>query len=67
LAQKCQKLGVNYDCGITGREVLISLIGDNPVTRKKLNTDRYRRTVARCFNDGENLGPDGLTGVVVCL
>ncbi len=56
LGQKCQKLGVSYDCGITAREALISLIGNSQVKCEKVNTDRYRRTVARCSVDGADLG-----------
>jgi endonuclease YncB( thermonuclease family) len=56
LGQKCKRQGVSYDCGITAREVLISLIGKTRPECEKVNTDRYRRTVARCFVDGEDLG-----------
>lgn len=56
LGQKCQKLGVTYDCGITARDVLVSLIGDSQVKCEKIDTDRYKRTVARCFVKGEDLG-----------
>ena len=56
LGQKCEKLGVMYDCGITARETLIELIGDSQVKCEKVNTDRYRRTVARCSVNGNDLG-----------
>jgi len=56
LGQKCQKLNVAYDCGITAREVLISLIGDQFVVCGQVDIDRYGRTVARCSVNGEDLG-----------
>ncbi len=54
--QKCQKLNVAYDCGITAREVLISLIGEQLVVCRQVATDRYGRTVARCSVNGEDPG-----------
>lgn len=56
LGQKCKREGISYDCGITARDALLGLIGDSQVKCEKVATDRYRRTVARCFVNGEELG-----------
>jgi len=56
LSQKCEKMGVAYDCGITARDALVRQIGDTPISCETVNTDRYGRTVARCFVCGKDLG-----------
>lgn len=58
IGQKCTKLGVTYDCGITGREVLIRLIGGSSVECTRVNADRYGRTVAECAAAGKDLGAE---------
>lgn len=49
LNQSCKKAGRSYQCGSESKKFLINLIGNDEVTCKVLDTDRYKRLVAKCF------------------
>lgn len=55
LRQRCEREGKAYACGAKAREALSRLIGNQEVTCKEVNRDRYQRTVARCAANGEDL------------
>ena len=55
LKQTCTKDGVKDACGITAKHILIEKIGDNKVECINEGKDRYKRTLAECFVNGESL------------
>ena len=55
LKQTCIKDGVKDLCGITAKHILIEKIGDNKVECINEGKDRYKRTLAECFVNGESL------------
>ena len=55
LKQTCVKEGFTEPCGITAKEILIKKIGDNKVECISEGKDRYERTLAECFVNGESL------------
>ena len=55
LKQTCIKDGVKNPCGITAKHILIEKIGDNKVECINEGKDRYKRTLAECFVNGESL------------
>ncbi len=56
LGQRCRHDGQSYDCGKASQAALSSLIGSSQVKCEMVDTDRYGRTVARCFVGGTDLG-----------
>ena len=51
--QQCERNeGEYYDCGAHSSLALKTIIGKNKVTCEKVNTDRYKRLVARCYLGG---------------
>lgn len=55
-SQTCTKGGAEYDCGRASTKYLSSLIGSGSVGCKVLDTDKYSRKVAVCFNEaGQDL------------
>ena len=55
LKQTCIKDGVKDACGITAKQILIEKIGNNKVECISEGKDRYKRTLAECFVNGESL------------
>ena len=55
LKQTCIKEGFIDQCGLTAKEILIVKIGDNKVECISEGKDRYKRTLAECFVNGESL------------
>ena len=55
LKQTCIKEGVTNPCGVTAKEMLIEKISDNKVECSSEGKDRYKRTLAECFVNGESL------------
>ena len=64
LKQTCVKNGVDTaglfikkkdPCGITAKQLLIDKIGSNKVKCISEGKDRYKRTLAECFVNGESL------------
>jgi len=55
LKQTCVKDGIIDPCGITAKEILIKKIGENKVECISVGKDRYKRTLAECFVNGESL------------
>ena len=55
LKQTCIKEGIINLCGVTAKEILIVKIGDNKVECISEGKDRYKRTLAECFVNGESL------------
>jgi len=55
LKQTCIKEGVTNPCGVTAKEMLIEKISDNKVECSSEGKDRYKRTLADCFVNGESL------------
>jgi len=56
LRQTCERGGRPYRCGEEARSVLAQRIGEEPLTCRIEGRDRYRRALARCRLDGEDLG-----------
>jgi endonuclease YncB( thermonuclease family) len=56
LGQPCAREGATLDCGAFAKGLLSSLTSRGQVECEKVDTDRYGRTVARCFVDGLDLG-----------
>jgi endonuclease YncB( thermonuclease family) len=55
LKQTCIKDGVKNLCGIIAKKILIDKIGSNKVECISEGKDRYKRTLAECFVNGESL------------
>ena len=55
LKQTCIKQEAIEPCGITAREILINVIGDNKVKCISEGQDRYKRTLAECFVNNKSL------------
>ena len=55
LKQTCIKEGVINPCGVIAKEILIEKISDNKVECSSEGKDRYKRTLADCFVNGESL------------
>ncbi len=54
--QQCERDGEYYDCGLYARFALQVFVGEAQVRCEKVNKDRYRRTVAKCFVGTTDLG-----------
>jgi endonuclease YncB( thermonuclease family) len=54
--QRCQRDGKPWLCGRDSALALADKIGERPITCSGNRFDRYRRLVARCSLDGEDLG-----------
>jgi len=54
--QLCQREGEPWQCGRSATEALKGWIGDRPVSCEELDRDRYKRIVAKCLVDGQDLG-----------
>ena len=54
--QRCQKDGKPWLCGKDSAFALADKIGNRPITCSGAEFDRYRRLVARCALNGEDLG-----------
>ena len=54
--QLCQRDGEPWQCGKSATEALKSWIGDRPVSCEELDRDRYKRIIAKCLVDGQDLG-----------
>ena len=55
LKQTCIKEGVINPCGVIAKEILIKKINDNKVECISNGKDKYKRTLAECFVNGESL------------
>jgi endonuclease YncB( thermonuclease family) len=55
LKQTCINQGIIDTCGLTAKEILIDKISDNKVECIIKGKDKYKRTLAECFVDGESL------------
>ena len=53
--QICMKGGSSVPCGKYARQRLKNLTKDAQLECERVNTDRYKRIVARCFVHGEDL------------
>ena len=47
--------GQNYNCGTQSTEYLRSIVGSNEVTCVSKMKDRYKRYIATCYVDGDDL------------
>jgi endonuclease YncB( thermonuclease family) len=47
--------GERWDCGVTARDELVAHVGGKPWTCHISGTDRYRRSLATCEVDGEDI------------
>lgn len=54
--QLCDDNGREYDCGALATGALTHFIDGHPVHCRRIDTDRYGRTVARCIVAGRDLG-----------
>ena len=54
--QSCQRDGEPWQCGKSATEALKGWIANRTVSCEELDRDRYKRIVARCFVDGQDLG-----------
>ena len=55
LKQTCILEGIINACGVTAKKILIKKIGNNKVECISEGKDRYKRTLAECFVNGESL------------
>lgn len=55
MKQKCIYENKEIMCGVLAREELVKKIDNQKVNCKKITTDRYKRIIADCFVNGENL------------
>ena len=55
LKQTCIKEGIENQCGVTAKQILINKIGNNTVECISQGKDRYKRTLAECFVNNESL------------
>lgn len=53
--QTCIADGVTWSCGQHATAALIAFIGGVPVRCEEQGTDRYGRTIATCYVQGENI------------
>lgn len=58
LDQECKRDRVAYRCGEQARDALKGLLAAGNVRCEAIDRDRYRRTVARCWADGRDLGAE---------
>jgi endonuclease YncB( thermonuclease family) len=56
MRQTCSRAGRPYGCGEHARRALEAKIGGRPLACRVEGRDRYRRSLARCRLDGEDLG-----------
>ena len=56
MEQRCSRSGRSYACGETARRVLIDLVSAKTVRCRAAGRDRYRRILARCTVDGNDIG-----------
>ena len=56
IGQQCEYRDNYYDCGELAKMGLTAFLGDDAVTCEKVNTDRYKRLVARCAVEGLDIG-----------
>ncbi len=54
--QLCHRDGKPWRCGRDATGALAEMIGRRPVNCEELGRDRYKRIVARCAVEGEDLG-----------
>jgi endonuclease YncB( thermonuclease family) len=54
--QHCQKHGIHWRCGRDSAFALADKIGQRPITCSGDEFDRYKRLIARCSLDSEDLG-----------
>ena len=55
-AQTCQRDGKEWRCGQAAALALSDWIGAATITCHQTDTDRYKRSVARCTNNGQDVG-----------
>ena len=55
LKQTCIKQGIEDNCGITAKKILIDKISNNSVECISEGKDQYKRTLAECFVNNESL------------
>ena len=55
LKQMCNKNGIEKQCGIKAKQILIDKIGNNNVECISEGKDQYKRTLAECFVNNESL------------
>ncbi len=56
MEQRCSRSGRSYACGETARRALIDLVSDETVRCRAAGRDRYRRILARCTVNGNDIG-----------
>ena len=54
--QQCSRDGETFQCGAFAKDMLAALIGSDIPDCEKVDTDRYKRTIARCTVGGRDLG-----------
>nr|WP_281433507.1 thermonuclease family protein [Microvirga splendida] len=56
MEQRCSRSGRSYACGETARRALIEIVSAKTVRCRAAGRDRYRRILARCTVDGNDIG-----------
>lgn len=54
--QSCYQDAKSVPCGKYARQKLENLMKGEEISCERVNTDRYKRTVARCYVRGEDVG-----------
>jgi|TARA_B110000008_G_C16820897_1_gene504634 endonuclease YncB( thermonuclease family) len=55
LKQMCNKNGLENQCGVKAKQILIDKIGNNDVECIRKGKDQYKRTLAECFINNDSL------------
>ena len=58
IQQICQFKEINYNCGVSSKDFLVSLIGNQSVKCEHKDVDRYKRVVAEYFVENTNLNKE---------
>jgi endonuclease YncB( thermonuclease family) len=56
LRQTCEREGLPYRCGQEARSVLLRRLSESEITCRIEGRDRYRRALATCSLDGDDIG-----------
>jgi endonuclease YncB( thermonuclease family) len=56
MRQSCERDGRSYRCGVVARDALGDKLREGPLTCRVVGRDRYRRSLARCSIDGDDIG-----------
>lgn len=56
MRQSCEREGRSYRCGVVARDALGERLREGSLVCRVVGRDRYRRSLARCSLDGDDIG-----------